>query len=118
LKERLYGFTQEEIFGRKSRERIREIPADPVLRFQINQLMDRLERDEADVEALKRRVPVHAAPFMDQIRTLASMKGISVFIATAIIADIIDVNRFKDSRHFTSYPRSAPGSQTPARPRA
>ncbi|MDR2659243.1 MAG: transposase [Spirochaetaceae bacterium] len=36
------------------------------------------------------------------------MKGISVFIAIVIIADIIDVSRFKDSKHFTSYLRSAP----------
>jgi transposase len=70
--------------------------------------MDRLERDEADVEALKERVLVQGAPFMDHIRILTSMKGISVFIAIAIIADIIDVSRFKDSRHFTSYLRSAP----------
>ena len=108
LKEQLYGFTQEEIFAQKSRVRIREISADPVLHFQVNQLMDRLERDEADVEALKERVLVQAAPFMDQITILTSMKGISVFIAIAIIADIIDVNRFKDSKHFTSYLRSAP----------
>jgi transposase len=36
------------------------------------------------------------------------MKGISVFIAIAIIADIIDVSRFRDSKAFTSYLRSAP----------
>jgi hypothetical protein len=36
------------------------------------------------------------------------MKGVSVFIAIAIIADIIEVSRFKDSKHFTSYLRSAP----------
>jgi transposase len=107
LKEQLYEFTQEEIFNQKNRVRIREISADPVLRFQINQLMYRLERDEADVEDLKERVLVHTAPFMEQIRMLTSMKEISVFIAIAIIADIIDVNRFKDSKHFTSYPRSA-----------
>jgi hypothetical protein len=48
LKERLYGFTQEEIFDKQSRKKIREIASDPALKFQINQLMDRLERDEAD----------------------------------------------------------------------
>jgi hypothetical protein len=53
LKERLYGFTREEIFDRKSRKRIRELSPGPVLKFQVNQLMGRLERGEADVEALK-----------------------------------------------------------------
>jgi transposase len=36
------------------------------------------------------------------------MKGVSVFITIAIIADIIEVSRFKDSKHSTSYLRSAP----------
>jgi transposase len=70
--------------------------------------MDRLERDEADVAILKEQVELQAEPFIEQIDILTSMKGISVFIATAIIADIIEVGRFKDSKHFTSYLRSAP----------
>jgi transposase len=108
LKEQLYGFTREEIFDKKSRQKIRGISENPVLSFQINRLMDRLERDEADTEALRRRVLTAAEPFMAQIEILTGMKGVSVFIAIAIIADIIDVSRFKNSRHFTGYLRSAP----------
>jgi transposase len=108
LKEQLYGFTQEEIFDKKSRVKIRELSEEAVLKFQINQLMDRLERDEGDVEELKEQVLLHAEPFMKQIDILTSMKGVSVFIAIAIIADIIDVRRFKNSKQFTSYLRSAP----------
>ena len=108
VKEQLYGFTREELFDLKSRGRVRALSNDPVLSFQINQLMDRLERDEADVEALKERVLLAAAPFMAQIEILTSMKGVSVFIAIAIIADIIDVSRFRNSKAFTSYLRSAP----------
>jgi transposase len=108
LKEQLYGFTREEIFGKKSREKVRGLSGNPIVKFQINQLMDRLERDEEDTEALKERVLLHAGPFMKQIDLLTSMKGVSVFIAIAVIADIIEVSRFKDSRHFTSYLRSAP----------
>jgi transposase len=108
LKEQLYGFTQEEIFDRKSRAAIRELSSDPTLKFQLNQLLDRLERDEADVAALHEQVLLHAGPFMRQIDILTSMKGVSVFTAIAILADIIDVSRFKNSKHFTSYLRSAP----------
>jgi transposase len=108
LKEQLYGFTQEEIFDRNSRQRIRSISSDPALQFQLNQLIDRLERDEADVTALQEQALLHAEPFMKQIDVLMSMKGVSIFIAIAIIADIIDVSRFKNSKHFTSYVRSAP----------
>jgi len=108
LKEQLYGFTQEEIFDRRNRKKIRAIAPDTALQFQVNLLLDRLERDEADVETLKNRILLEAAPFMAQIEILTSMKGISVFIAVAIIADIIDVGRFKNSKAFTSYLRSAP----------
>jgi transposase len=108
LKERLYGFTQEAIFGKGSREKIRALSEDPVMRFQLQQLMDRLERDEADVKALKERILRAAEPSMGQIAILTGMKEVSVFIAIASIADSIEVNRFKDAKHFTSYLRPAP----------
>jgi transposase len=71
-------------------------------------LLDQLERAEADVDSLKDKILLLAEPFTAQIEILAGMKGISVFIAAAIIADTIDVSRFKDSKAFTSYLRSAP----------
>jgi transposase len=108
LKERLYGFTQEEIFDKKSREKIRVLSGGSALQFQVNQVLDRVERSEEEVKALKERILLQGAPFMKQIDILTSMKGVSVFIAIAIIADIIDVSRFKNSKAFTSYLRSAP----------
>jgi len=112
LKEHLYGFTREEIFDRRSRETIRNIEVGSAMHFQINQLLDRLERNEEDVEALKTRVLIHAEPFMREIDILTSMKGVSVFIAIAIITDIIEVSRFPNSKTFTSYLRSAPRVST------
>ena len=74
------------------------------MQFQVNQLPDRLERDEADVKELEKQVLLSAEPFMKEIEILTGMKGISVFIAIAIIADIIDVDRFRDSKAFTRAP--------------
>jgi hypothetical protein len=37
-------------------------------------LLDRLERDEAEVELLKGKILLQAAPFMAQIEILTSMK--------------------------------------------
>jgi transposase len=70
--------------------------------------MDRLERDEADIGALKGQVLLAAEPFMVVIDILTSMRGVSVFIAIAIIADVVEVSRFKNSKHFTSYLPPAP----------
>jgi transposase len=108
VKENLHGFTQEEIFGSKNRQMIRQISDCPDLSFHLNLLMDSLEKLEKDIAALKDRILFYAQPYMKQIEILTSMKGVSVFIATAILADIIDVSRFKNSKTFTSYLRSAP----------
>jgi transposase len=108
LKEKLYGFTQEEIFDKKSREKIRGIEKGTSLSFQLNQLLDLLEFTEAKIEPLKEQIMAEAVPFMKEIEILTSMKGVSIFIAIAVIADIIEVNRFKNSKSFTSYLRSAP----------
>ena len=108
LKEKLYGFTQEEIFGKKNREMIRGLESDTAMSFQIKELLDLLEYVEVRVQTLEDEVKGRAEPFMREIQILTSMKGIGVFTAIAIIADIIKVDRFKNSKAFTSYLRSAP----------
>jgi transposase len=108
LKEKLYGFTQEEIFDKKGRNMIRGIESGKALSFQINDLLDLLENLEAHIESLQDKIKELAEPYMKEIEILTSMKGVSVFIAIAVIADIIKVDRFKDSKSFTSYLRSAP----------
>ena len=108
LKEKLYGFTQEEIFDKESRKEIRSLESGTALAFQINELFDYLEYQESRVDPLKEQIMGQAVPYLREIEILTSMKGVSVFIAAAVIADIINVNRFKNSKTFTSYLRSAP----------
>jgi transposase len=108
LKEKLYGFTQEEIFDKKSRKMLLGLESGTALSFQIALLFRELENTESSIEPLKEKIMELAEPYMREIEILTSMKGISVFTAIAVIADIIEVNRFKDSKSFTSYLRSAP----------
>jgi transposase len=108
LKENLFPFTKEFIFGKKSRIQIRNISNDAVLFFQINLLMDSLENLERSFDKLVEAIMKAGAQFMSQIEILTSMTGISVITAIAIIADVFDVTRFKNSKHFASYLRSAP----------
>lgn len=108
LKERLYGFTREEIFSQACRVKIRGLESGTSLSFQIDLLLNQLEQLEAQIEKLEGMIKEYAAVFMKEIEILTSMKGISVFIAAAIIADIEKVDRFKNSKCFTSYLRSAP----------
>jgi transposase len=113
LKENLYPFTKEYIFGKGSRQHIRSISSDPVLNFQINLLMDTLEHLEGQVDELMDMIKLKAEPFMREIEILTSMTGVSVMAAIAIIADVIDVSRFKNAKHAdlwsdASYLSSAP----------
>ena len=108
LKENLYPFTKEYIFGKKTRNRIRSISNDYLLSFQINLLMDTLEHLEETIDKLVVQINKAGTPFMTQIEILTSMSGISVITAIAIIADVVDVSRFRNSKHFASYLRSAP----------
>jgi transposase len=112
LKEQLHGFTQEEIFDKKNRKKILELEKDTALSIQIALLMQNLEFLEVQISKLQDKILENAAPFMREIDILTSMKGISVFIAIAIIADIINIDRFKNSKAFTSYLRSAPRVST------
>ena len=108
LKENLYPFTKEYIFGKKTRVEIRKISPNYTLSFQINLLMDTLEQLEAAFDRLVVEIKKAGIKFIPTIKILTSMSGISVITAIAIIADVIDVSRFKNAKHFASYLRSAP----------
>ena len=108
VKERLYGYTQEEIFSKKRRKELLELEAGTTMSFHLGLLFAELEQLEEHIETLQDKIKELAEPYMREIEILTSMKGVSVFIAIAIIADIINVDRFKNSKAFTSYLRSAP----------
>ena len=108
LKENLFPFTKEYIFGKKTRIEIRNISRDTVLSFQISTLMDTLEYMENKFDGLNDEIKKAGALFMPQIEILTSMTRISVITAIAVIADVSDISRFRNSKHFASYLRSAP----------
>lgn len=109
LSQNLKPFTKEYIFGIKSRKEIRVLCQDnTLLDFQINFLFDQLEQLESQVKALKAKIKEAGCPYLKEIDILTSMRGISVFTAIAIMADIITVKRFSNSKKFAGYLRSAP----------
>ena len=108
-KQELYPFTKEYIFGKKTRLKLRGININPATDFQLNLLFDSLEDREKEVERMKEYLMYLAKPYFKEIEILTSMKGISVFTAIALIADISEIKRFKSSKKLSSYLRSAPG---------
>ena len=109
LKQNLMPFTKEYIFGKKRKQEIRELcKENEALDFQITLLFDQLEQLTEKTEEVKGKILEQGARYMREIDIITSMKGISVFTAIAVIADIITVKRFPNSKKFSNYLRSTP----------
>jgi transposase len=109
LKQNLCPFTKEYIFGKHNRNKIREIVLEEAAKYQIELLFEELEYLEGKMGEIEDKIKITGEEYYNEIDILTSMKGISVTTAIAIIADIGTVERFQNSKHFTSYLRSAPG---------
>jgi transposase len=109
LKQHLLPFTKEYIFGKKNRDIIKNLEIEGIAKFQLLFFFEVLEHLEASITQLEGEIYLIGSKYIKEIDILTSMKGISVITAIAIIADIATVDRFPDSKHFSSYLRSAPG---------
>jgi len=108
LKQHLQPFTKEYIFGKKTRALVRAIAINSVADYQLNLLFEELEAKEKLLEDIENRIKIEGAKYIEEIKILTSMTGISVLTALAIIADIATIERFPNAKHFTSYLRTAP----------
>jgi transposase len=108
-KQELMPFTKTYIFGKKSREKLQDLSVKPAVDFQLDLLFSDLEAKENSIHRLEEYVLYLGQAYRRQIAILTSMTGISVFTAIAIVADIGELSRFKNSKHLSSYLRSAPG---------
>jgi transposase len=105
LKQELRPFTKEYIFGKKSREVIRNLQVGEIAGYQINVLFDELELKEKFLQSIQDKIKLVGVQYIKEINVLTSMKGLSVITALAIISDIAIVERFPNAKHFTSYLR-------------
>lgn len=112
LKQNLKPFTKQYIFGKKNREEIRNIELPEVSKYQMNFLFDQLEMYEKGKDEIEKQIYLVGSEYIKDIDILTSMIGVSVLTALAVIADIETVERFPNSKHFTSYLRSAPGVES------
>ena len=109
LKQNLKPFTKEYIFGKANRINIKNIDLPEIPNYQINALFEQLECIEKHIKDIEQIIKLVGSKYYKQIDILTSMKGISIMTAIAIIADIANIKRFPNSKHFSSYLRSAPG---------
>lgn len=109
FKQALRPFTKEYIFGRASRKMLAELGLEEETMFQVSVLLGHLEHIEETIKTIESRIKVLGSKYYKQIDLLTSMKGISIISAIAIMADVATIDRFPNSKHFSSYLRSAPG---------
>lgn len=109
LKQNLYPFTKKFIFGKKNIEKIKNLEMGEIPKFQIKFFFEQLALLEKRIKEIEDQIKIVGSAYIKNIDILTSMDGISVMIAIAIIADIATIERFPNSKHFTSYLRSAPG---------
>ncbi len=108
-KQNLKPFTKEYIFGKNKINEIRKISLGNSFDIQIDILFRSLTNLQNLQLEIEKQILIIGSKYYEQIDILTSMRGISVLTAIALISDIATVDRFPNSKHFTSYLRSAPG---------
>lgn len=76
--------------------------------IQLQILLVQLEQTEANLDKIEQQIKLIGSDYQKEINILTSMKGISIIMALALIADIADISRFPNSKHMASYLRSTP----------
>ncbi|WP_425308280.1 IS110 family transposase [Ammonicoccus fulvus] len=84
-------------------------------RFRLRLMLQRIDRDNADIAAVDTQIEVLLAPFADAVAQLDEIPGIGPKAAAVIIAEIgIDMTRFPTPGHLASWARFAPGIKSSA----
>lgn len=87
---------------------LEEISIPEITRAQVNILLRQLIQTEENLLEIENQIKLAGSNYYREINILTSMKGISVIMAIAIIADIADIKRFPNAKKLTTYLRSAP----------
>lgn len=103
-----FGLKSKDIARLTNQKVISELPLSSVVHAHLAILLQMVNTLEADIHSIRELVIYQSAPFKREVDILTSIKGISSFVAVAILADVADIHRFKNAKHFCSYLRAAP----------
>jgi transposase len=105
----IFGFKNKDISEKKVQEELLAEEMSEILIFQVKMLFEVLDIQEKKMDETKGKILIKGKIFEYEIELLTSIKGISPFIAIAVMSDVVDIRRFKNAKHFCSYLRAAPG---------
>jgi len=103
-----FGLKSKDISLLKNQQIISSLPLPLTAHEQIEMLFESLNKKEKNIKRIKEIAIAQSSSFQHEIDILTSIKGISPFAAVVIMADIADIHRFKNAKHFCSYLRAAP----------
>ncbi|MFT3862314.1 IS110 family transposase [Micropruina sp.] len=84
-------------------------------RFRLKMMLERIDRDNADIAAMEAQIEVLLAPFGDAVARLDEIPGVGPKAAAVIIAEVgLDMSRFPTPGHLASWARFAPGIKSSA----
>ena len=89
-------------------EKIKGLDVSMSLSAQLRVLLSLLNTQENEKENIKAEILVKGQVFYKEIKILTSIRGVSPFLAIAIMSDIADINRFPNAKKLCSYLRTAP----------
>jgi transposase len=108
LKGCLKPYNDENIQSKRIRTEIRELDIKIAYKLQIQMLYDELDLLAKHKESLAEAITEYARYYIEEIKLIISIPGISILIALALKADYIDISRFANQKKFCSYLRTAP----------
>jgi transposase len=80
-----------------------------IYKSQIKCLMRQLENTKEEQKNIKDIIYILGEKlYSKEIKLLLSIKGFSPFTAIVLMSDVVDINRFKSSKKFCAYLRTAP----------
>src|SRR5512138_2123121 len=103
-----FGLKSKDISLRKNQDAISNLSLSPTVQNQIAILFNLLGVLENSIRQTREALIAGSVSFKHEVDILTSIKGISPFVAVALISDIADIHRFKNAKHFCSYLRTAP----------
>lgn len=104
----IFDFSGENLSYQKTQEKIKEYKTSPALSAQLNILISMLQALESEKNNIKNEILKKGKIFYREIKLLTSIRGVSPFLAIAIMTDIADINRFPNAKKLCSYLRTAP----------
>lgn len=108
LKSKLYPFNKKNLVTSRAREEIKKLNICESSKFEIELMYEEIDLYNKQIKEVQTKIESYAKEFEDEVRIIISINGVSILTAMAIKTDYADIGRFKNSKHFTSYLRTAP----------